>query len=478
MSEIEPVAGDGVAVPPPAFDLERHEAGLLSIIDRMGLPAEGILVPVGQRIRLFKGVEDTLALLPEENRNRSAYLSKFLAAVASGLFDAALNYLWDETVNELRRRVANYDLEYFFDVAVGSQPEKRKRLTDADDLRKIDDQDLIQATQKMGLISEVGFKQLDLVRYMRNHASAAHPNQVELRAIQVLEYLETCIVEVITLPETTTVAEIKRLLTNVKTEAIDSQDATKIASFFQQLDENQAVNLGKGLFGIYSSTSSEAQARTNVRQLFPSLWPYLPEDARYQFGIRYGRFVANGDQGPADLARELLDEVEAQRYLPTQTRIVELDVALDDLYSTHHGYDNFHTEPLPARTLRKLVGPTPHVPVENRTKYVHTVVDCYLGNPWGVSTAASGVYTELVEAFTPDEALIALLSFTTPVIESELQMPKPAARWRTLLKLLRPRVVGEHAKALIDALDAYTGPMDKAALEISVKKALRRFRSV
>ena len=30
-----------------------------------------------------------------------------------GLFDAALNYLWDELVSELRRRVAGFDLAYF-----------------------------------------------------------------------------------------------------------------------------------------------------------------------------------------------------------------------------------------------------------------------------------------------------------------------------------------------------------------------------
>ena len=34
-----------------------------------------------------------------------------LAAVGAGLFDAALNYLWDETIAEFRRRVARYDLE-------------------------------------------------------------------------------------------------------------------------------------------------------------------------------------------------------------------------------------------------------------------------------------------------------------------------------------------------------------------------------
>ena len=70
------------------------------------------------------------------------YLSKFLAAVTAGLFDAALNYLWDETILQLRYRVAQYDIQYFFDVAVSS-PERRKKLNDVEDLVKIDDSELI-----------------------------------------------------------------------------------------------------------------------------------------------------------------------------------------------------------------------------------------------------------------------------------------------------------------------------------------------
>jgi hypothetical protein len=104
------------------------------------------------------------------------YLSKFIAAVRSGLFDAALNYLWDETISELRRRIAGYDLDCFFDLAVGD-PQRRPQLKTADDLPKVGDADTIMAANKMGLISDTGYKQLDLVRYMRNYASAAHPNQ-------------------------------------------------------------------------------------------------------------------------------------------------------------------------------------------------------------------------------------------------------------------------------------------------------------
>ena len=74
----------------------------------------------------------------------------------------------------LRRRVQLYDLAY--DLAVTS-PDRRKKLQGPDDLAQVQDSELIQACNAMGLVSDVGYKQLDMVRYMRNYASAAHSNQ-------------------------------------------------------------------------------------------------------------------------------------------------------------------------------------------------------------------------------------------------------------------------------------------------------------
>ena len=106
------------------------------------MPAENILVPIEERKRVIKNLNDVITQLTPEDTSNAVYLSKFLAAAASGLFDAALNYLWDETVLQLRKRVVNYDIEYFYDIAVKS-PDKRQRLSGVEDLLKIDDSELM-----------------------------------------------------------------------------------------------------------------------------------------------------------------------------------------------------------------------------------------------------------------------------------------------------------------------------------------------
>jgi hypothetical protein len=131
VTEIQPAQGNKIA-----SDLQQIEGLLLSYLDDHGLPTEGVLAPVVQRAATIANLELVLVKLGLDQRARSTYVSKFVAATSAGLFDAALNYLWDETIAELRTRMVGYDLKYFFDVAE-QNPERRKRLKDESDLDKI-----------------------------------------------------------------------------------------------------------------------------------------------------------------------------------------------------------------------------------------------------------------------------------------------------------------------------------------------------
>lgn len=448
--------------------LTDYEATMLGQIGAIGLPTEGVLVPVEERRRLFNNLPDALDRLDDEGRARSLYMSKFVMAVGAGLFDAALNYLWDETIRELRRRVVNYDLKYFYDIAVTS-PERRNKLKDADDLSSVDDSELIRATNLMGLISDVGFKQLELVRYMRNYASAAHPNQNELTGLQLTGFLETCIREVITLPESSVVAEVRKLLANIKTTTMDSSGALAVAGFFDQLPQSQSDNLGQGLFGIFVDPDSDNQTRGNVRLLLPHLWPHLSEDVKRGFGVRYGRFVANHDQQQAELAREVLDLVDAQSYLPESVRVTDIDEAIDALAAAHQAMNNFYTEPGLARRLRSLVGSEP-VPTAVRNKYVLTLVNVFLGRASGISWSADETYREMLAALSPAEARIALLAFEDLGISGKLQLAKPTKQYEELLELLTSKFSDKPSRALLEKLQSFTGPRDAMRLDSELKR--------
>lgn len=390
------------------------------VLSQTGLPIAQLFVPVTERKTLIAALPGVLDKLEPKVLNRSFYVSKMIAAATVGLFDAALNYLWDELVSELRRRVAGFDLKYFFDIATGGNTDLRKSLKGEEDLTKIDEASLLRASLTIGLITDVGYQRLDHIRYMRNHASAAHPNQVSLTGLDLANWLQICITEVINTPPDTVTANTGRLLANIKNAPLDQPSVDAAAAFFDQLPPDRADTLGNGLFGLYTDPSRTVTAADNVRILWPKLWPFVTEDSRSSYGLRHARATASAETQFATTARELIELVDGSAYLTPEVRAVEMSEALDALDAAHRGHNNFYNEPGPGRKLAELAGPQGDVPDAVRTRYVRTVAEYYLGNGFGFSTAAAVYYEKMLKAFSPADAGAALRLFLDPTISSIL----------------------------------------------------------
>lgn len=442
---------------PPAtsnaeLDLQSFEIGLLQGLNRLGLPASNILVPVAQREAVVAQISTVLTALSDEKKAASIYLSKFVAAVAAGLFDAALNYLWDETIHNVRNKAAEYDLNYFFDQAAEPGSDLRNRLHSVDDFHLIDDQRLLIAANRIDLISNVGLQQLDLVRYMRNHASAAHPNQTELRAQQILGYLDACIAEVIMLEPSPTVIEVRRFLTNIKKGPIDPRNLSATTAAFSNMVQEQADNLAMGLFGIYTRADTDTFVLDNIRQFLSHLWPMVSEETRLQFGVKTMRFTANQLTQEARSAHEFLETVEGLSYLPDDMRIPSIDAALDAVLGANRGWNNFAAEGPPARELQRLIGDPPNVPVGIREKYATVLVYVFLTNGSGVSWSANPVYLDLISGFTTDEANFALNSITNETVSNRLHQKLSQEKFVELLDLLAHKIVPGARRDFFEAL--------------------------
>jgi hypothetical protein len=438
-----------VPVPDTGKDIQQFEAALLGYINSLGLPTETVFAAVPQRMTVFKNTGDALNTLDDEQRQSSVYISKFLAAVAAGLFDAALNYLWDQTVFELRHRVAQYDLDYFYDVAVKSQ-NLRKQLSDEDDLSKITDYDLISGAYEIELISELGFKHLDFIRYMRNWASAAHPNQNEVTGLQLISWLETCIREVITLPLSNIVVEIKQLLTNVKSRRFSSEEAKQIALFFTNLTQDRIDNLCSGFFGIYTQLDSSTQTRQNIQLLLPYLWDRVSEENRNELGMKYAQFIARTEQQKQQLARQFLEIVSGLSYLPDDVLAAEIDTAVENLLNAHRGVNNFYNEPVFARQLKRLVGDAGKIPENVIQVYVLGIIEPFLTNGNGIAWNAEPTYIELMQQFDPRQSLIAAVAFRKTYIASKLQFPLCQQKYKDLLEMMISQVANPAVKDLLE----------------------------
>ena len=454
-------------------DLERFEQLVRNELASVGLPDADVFVDVRERRAMLINVPGVLEHLEEEVLRRSYYISKMIAACSVGLFDAALNYLWDELVNELRRRVAGFDLRYFFDIAV-TNTDLRKHFKDESDLFKIDDASLLRASREIGLLTDVGFQRLDHIRFMRNHASAAHPNQVTLTGLDLANWLETCVREVITTPPDTITAATGRLLANIKVDRLDANAVSEAAAFFDQLPDDRADTLANGLFGLYTDPKREPVIADNVRLLWPKLWPFVGEPARQSFGIRHARARANADTNVATAARELIDLVDGASYLTEEIRAVEIAGALESLMTAHAGFNNFTSEVAPAQRLEELVGTHGNVPKLVVDRYVRTLVQVFLGNGNGLSWAANPIYQHLLESLDAASAGTALRTFLDPTISSLLSRSMAEGQWSHLLDILEPKLTGTTDRTLMAAIRDSAADPSQLRLDTKLKKLATR----
>jgi hypothetical protein len=471
VSEIVPSPNDGTVIRSAHLvlaDLERFELVVQAQLSSLGLPSNQVFVDIRERHTMLSNVSGVLQDLQAETLGRSHYISKMIAAATVGLFDAALNYLWDELVNELRRRVAGFDLKYFYDIAAVSS-DLHKHLKDESDLNKIDDASLLRGANEIGLLTNIGFQRLDHIRFMRNHASAAHPNQVTVSGLDLANWLQICIREVITIPPDTVTAQTGRLLANVKKDRLEASAVAEAAVFFDQLPKERADTLANGFFGLYIDSGRDPIVADNVRTLWPKLWPFVTEETRSSYGLRHARARASADTGAATAARELIDLVDGAAYLTTEVRAVELNQALEDLAAAHRGMNNFYNEAAPARRVETLIGQQGDVPAGVRTQFVRVIVEMFLGNGYGISWAADPIYRRLLQKLDGPSAGITLRLFMEPVFSSLLWSPTGATQWEQLLDILEPKLTSRTDRALMAAIRAFTGSPDKLYLDSNIK---------
>ena len=166
-------------VPAPQTRVAVETMLFANILQEHGLPADNIIASTEERDVIHANLPSLISLLPDEEKREARYLSKFFAATAIGLFDAALNYVWNEVVLNLRKKAVIYGLDLFYDAAVGGK--NRDFFVNEEDLSGLKDSVLLDTCQKVELISNVVYKKVDHILTMRNEVAACDRRLVAWR---------------------------------------------------------------------------------------------------------------------------------------------------------------------------------------------------------------------------------------------------------------------------------------------------------
>lgn len=128
--------------------------------------------------------------LPRELREipsdlRGELVARMCVAVSSGLFDGAMNYIWNAAILHLRQKIRNFGLAVVAQIRQCDFEEKH--------LLELQDSRLLELCLKLNIIDEDGYFFLDQCRDVRNNFSAAHPTMGKVNDREFTTFLNRCV---------------------------------------------------------------------------------------------------------------------------------------------------------------------------------------------------------------------------------------------------------------------------------------------
>jgi hypothetical protein len=427
-------------------------------LQKFGLPTDNIIASTRERAIVAANLAHFLEGLPPEERRDARYLSKFVGATAIGLFDAALNFIWNEVVLNLRKKTVIYGVDLFFDAAVGGN--NRASFKDEEDLAGLKDSVLLNSCLKLELISDVVYRKLDHILTMRNEVAASHPNVESIGGYELLGWLQTCVKDVLQERPSESAIKIKSLVENIKTrtDIIDAQTAQRFRDELKNLSLPHVCNLLIRLFGIFIDPVSSQILRANIATIVPAVWQYAPEDVKFKIGATIDGYRTNLRQDKLNKGSEFLTIVNGRMYETIPTKTIALEILAERLDDAHDGYNNFYTEPPIMREILQFCQRSNDIPQDVLYKLVKVVLRCRLGRglsyQGGVSPAGLPLYDQFLGILDDNGIIHVVISLFAPEINSKLDEPICQRHLQSILAILRTIAVSERLKQVLDFLIA------------------------
>lgn len=379
---------------PPAI---QEPKPLQRFLADLGLPSEGILASEADQAIMQASLETAIRTVPAQVRSDARYLSKFVLGASAGLYDYALNAIWNEVVVNLRQKAEIYGLDIFFDAAVGGG-KTREHYKTAEDLAALKDVNLLHACRKLELIGPVTYKKLQHILDMRNEIGISHPTDDTIGAYELLGWMNTCITEVISDQPTEAALQAKAFITNLKAsqDPLTSDQVQIVEQSISRLSSEMCANLLRTIFGMFVDPATTPAVQKNISFIAKPIWNRCSDEKRYRLGFSLENYKVNLDKRKYDLGGQFFMIVDGAQYRSESDRAPIIDGLLTQLLDAHNAWDNFHHEAPVASAIYSFVPEQSAVLPSIAERLYKIMTICRVGNGVnycnGVSPGARGHY--------------------------------------------------------------------------------------
>lgn len=435
---------------------------LVEFLRDVGLPYENIMADSSERAIIAQNLPGYLQALPAEVKREARYLSKFVIGAGSGLFDYALNAIWNEVVIDLRKKASLYGLDIFFDAAVGGS-KTREFYKVEDDLAALKDAVLLDTCRKLELISDTTYKKLKHILDMRNDIGISHPTTYNINAFELLGWLQTCVQDVLHDRPTEAALQIQAFIANLKgyTTPLDQATKQNIERRFTELPSHLCGSLIRTVFGIYVAPDTDAGVRKNIAILAPALWKTCPDEPRYRLGIVLEGYNTNLYKDKYAFGEQFFSLVGGNAYRSTSERLVIVDTIITDLMDKHNGWDNFHHEGPVAANLASYIPDQISIFDNLAARLFKTVLLCRIGRGVsyhnGVSPGGRPYYDAILSIGGDKFAPHIMAAFAHYEVQAQLGRSICRAQAKAALEAARTNVINQR---LIECMTYLVGNVE------------------
>ncbi len=375
------------------------------ILQSFGLPRE--VIASNEEIEYaWRELPREISRIPPELRD--GLIARMCVATSVGLFDGAINYMWNAVILNLRTRVKNFGLGYVSQLF--------NRRFEGEDLNNLTDSELLDLCRKLELLSEEGFFFLDQCRDIRNNFSSAHPSIALIDDRELINFISRCCKHGISADYALQGINIADFIDTIKASKLARLAIEAWSDKLEHTFPKQRALLVPMLHGVYCDPDSREHTRINALSICQEICGLFDSEIESALIDQHGKYISKGDEGRIKASRLFFQHLNLLDLLTDPEKHSIIRNACASLFRVHLAFDNFYNEPPFAKNLSEIARAS--IPDSAKNEFVEAVVTCYAGNPYGVSRAAIPYYQQMIENFSPKEIEIMLGIPTTKTILS------------------------------------------------------------
>ncbi len=393
------------------------------------------------------GLKETFPLLVDREIE---YINEAKGLFESEFYSYSLLAIWNAAVNNLKRKVEAYGVELWSSV-VKDESGRKKYDKDGETIAErwsnVDDLVLIAGATKLGLLNPKAGKSLEMINWMRNHASPAHDsdNRVEREdAIGLILLLQKNLFEH---PFPDPGHSISSLFDPIKKKVHTAEEIEILEDQIKSF-RPQDVRISFGFF-TDMLTKGEEPSTANVIELFPTLWEKANEELRKTLAVKYHTYIIDpdsddsSDKGAKTRVFEMLVILKAVHYVPDGTRARIYRRAAEKLAKAKDTSYGWSDEEAASKSLLQLGTAVPSIAFEEVYQEVLTI---YCGNYWGRSKSHSTLQP-FIDTLNTDQLRTVMKMFRENTrVRDELHQSRPKALAIELLKTFKEKFTLEAHK--------------------------------